>query len=107
MWKCKDHMEIRGINHLSPAFIHPYFGGEGLAVRAAAVAAGVVIELDMSAVRALAGITAEPAGLAVHDGMGRPALDIGEENAGGRISVKRGSKYLPDLIITHEKRLLP
>ena len=88
MWKSKDHMEVRGINDLSPAFIHPYFGGEGLAVRAATVTAGVIIELDMSAIRALANITAEPAGLAVHDGMGRLALNIGEETARGRISVK-------------------
>ena len=65
MWKGEDHMEIRGIDHLCPALIDPDFLFDGLAVGAAAVAAGVVVDFDMAALRTAADAVTEPAGLAV------------------------------------------
>ena len=59
------HMEIRGIDHLCPALIDPDFLFDGLAVGAAAVAAGVVVDFDMAALRTAADAVTEPAGLAV------------------------------------------
>jgi len=65
MWECKYHMEIRGIDHLCPAFVYPDFLIDSLAARTAAVSAGIIVELDMPAVRALGNVAAEPAGFAV------------------------------------------
>ena len=59
------HVEIRGIDHLCPAFINPEFFLDSLAIGAAAVTAGVVVYFDMPAFRALADAVTEPAGLAV------------------------------------------
>lgn len=59
MWKRKYHMKIGGIDHLSPAFIHPDFLIYGLAVWAVTVTAGVVMELRMAAVRALGNVDAK------------------------------------------------
>ena len=65
MWKREDHMEIRGIDHLGPAVIGPELFPDSLAVGAAAVAAGVVVDFDMAALRTAADAVTEPAGLAV------------------------------------------
>ncbi len=54
MGKGKDHMEVGGVNDLGPAFIHPELSQDSLAVGAIAVAAGVVMDLGMAAVLALA-----------------------------------------------------
>lgn len=54
MGKGKDHMEIRRVNDLGPALVHPDFFLNSLTVGAVTVAAGVIMDLDMSAVRTLA-----------------------------------------------------
>ncbi len=53
MRKGKNHMEVRGVNDFSPAFIHPGLFLHGLAVGAVAVTAGIIVEFNMAAVRAL------------------------------------------------------
>lgn len=53
MRKGKNHMEVRGVNDFSPAFIHPDLFLHGLAVGAVAVTAGIIVEFNMAAVRAL------------------------------------------------------
>ena len=65
MGKREDHVEIRGIDHFGPAFIDPAFFFDSLAAGAAAVAAGVVVDLDMSTLCTLCDTVTEPAGLAV------------------------------------------
>ena len=67
MWKCEYHMEIRGIYDLGPSFVYPYLLIDGLAVGAAAVPAGIGMELQVPAVRALGDVAAELAGFAVED----------------------------------------
>lgn len=56
MRKGKHHMEVRGVNDFRPAFIHPDLFLHGLAAGAVAVAAGIIVELGMPAVRALGNI---------------------------------------------------
>lgn len=68
MGKCEYHMEIRGIDHFSPAFIYPEFLIDSLAVGTAAVTAGIVMDFDVSAVRTLGNVAAELTGFAVKDG---------------------------------------
>lgn len=65
MWKCKDHMKVRNVDDLGPALVHPDFLKEGLAVRAVTVAAGIIVEIHMSALGALADVTSEFSGFAV------------------------------------------
>lgn len=69
MGKCECHMEIRGIDHFCPAFVNPYFLIDSLAVGAAAVTAGIVMELQVPAVRALGDVAAKLTGFAVEDGV--------------------------------------
>ena len=47
MRKGEYHMKIRGIDHLSPTFVHPDLLVDGLAVGTAAVSAGVIMEFHM------------------------------------------------------------
>jgi len=56
MGKCKNHMEIRCIYHFGPALIHPDFLVHSLTVGTAAVAAGIVMEFRISAVRTLGNV---------------------------------------------------
>lgn len=63
-------MEIRGINYLCFPGIYPEFLQKCLAVWAVAVAAGIVMEVQVSAVRADGNIAAEFPGLAGHEGGG-------------------------------------
>lgn len=65
MGKREDHVEVRGIDHFGPSFIDPDFFFDSLAVGAATVAAGVVVDFDMAALRTQAETVTEPAGLAV------------------------------------------
>lgn len=67
MGECKYHMEVRGVHHFRPALIHPDLFQDCLAVGAAAVAAGVLVELHMSAFGAFADVNAKPAGFAGKD----------------------------------------
>ena len=68
--KCEYHMKVRGINDFRPAFIHPDFFQDGLTVGAIPVAAGIIVELCMSAFHALTDIDSEPAGLTCQNGTG-------------------------------------
>ena len=90
----KDHMEVGGVNNLGPAPVHPEFLLDGLAVRAAAVAAGIIMGLQVSAVRAEAPVAARLPGLAAHDGMCGPALDVGLRGAGRREFLVGGKENL-------------
>ena len=76
MWEREDYMEIRGVDHFGPAFVHPDFLFDGLAAGAAAAAAGIIVDLYMAALCALADTETEPAGLAVQNGGGGFALYI-------------------------------
>lgn len=76
MRKCKDHMEIGGIYHFRPSFIDPELFFNSLTVRTAAVAAGVIVDLCMSAVLTNAEIAAESFGFTTDERMGRFFLDI-------------------------------
>lgn len=63
MGQCERHMEVRGVNDFRPAFVHSDFFLDGLAARAVTVAAGIVVELHMPAVRAAENIHTEFSGL--------------------------------------------
>lgn len=76
MGKCEYHMEIRGIDHFCPAFIYPEFLIDSLAVGAAAVTAGIMMDFNVAAVRTLGKVAAELTGFAVQDSKGGFALDI-------------------------------
>ena len=61
-------MEIRGINYLCFPGIYPEFLQKCLAVWAVAVAAGIIVELGMAAVRALGAMREEAAFLCTGEG---------------------------------------
>lgn len=87
MGEGKDHMEVRRVNDLGPTPVHPELLLDGLAVGAAAVAAGIIMDLHVAAVWAEAPVAAQLPGLAAHDGMCSLTLDVGlrgtqEENSG-------------------------
>lgn len=103
MRQCKYDMEIRGIDYLCPAFIYPEFCIDSLTVRAAAVAAGIIVEFGVPAVRALGNVAAEPAGFAVEDGKGGFVLDIRLEAGGRIISIIGIFPYLLYHKVTHQE----
>ena len=82
MGECKNHMEVRGVNDLGPALIHPDFPEDRLAVRAVAVAAGVIVEMNMSAFGAFADVNAKAAGFAGKDSEGSLLLLLRLEMTG-------------------------
>lgn len=83
MGERKDHVEVRGVNDLGPALVHPDFLLHGLAVGAAAVLTGAGAQEGVPAGVAAAQAEAELSGLAGKDVHGGPALDGGLEMAGG------------------------
>ncbi len=95
MRKGEYHMEVGSINDFRPAFVHPELRMNRLAVGAVAVAAGVIVELHMPAVRALGKIGPEFSGFTVQDRLGNFALDIRLKEA-GRSIVRIG--VFPDLL---------
>ncbi len=101
MGKGKYHMEVRGIDDLSPALIHPDFLLHSLAVRAVTVTAGIIMDFHVSTVRTLAQIETKPAGFTVYNGMGGFPLYIHQVMPLCRIVIKGMFKYLPDFVITH------
>ena len=105
MGKGKNHMEIRGINHLGPAFIHPDFLIDGLAAWTVTVAAGIIVEFQMPAVGAEGDVDAEPAGFAVKDSHGSLPLGIGLEVPGGTVVLIGIVPNLLDFHVTHGKHL--
>ena len=76
MRKGENHMEVGSIDDFCPAFVHPDFLIHSLAVGAAAVAAGIIVEFRMPAVRALGNIDSEFSGFTVQDRLGSFALDL-------------------------------
>ena len=101
MGKGKYHMEIRGINDFRPALIYPDLFEDSLAVGAVPVAAGIIVEFDMSAFPALADINAKPAGLACEDCAGGFLLFSRLEMSGLAVVPIRILPDLLDLEITH------
>ncbi len=85
MGQGKDDMEVRGVNDLRPAFIHPEFLLDSLAVGAVTVAAGIIMDFKVSAVGTDGSINAEGAGFAVENVEGGFSLDIRLEDAGSGI----------------------
>ena len=67
-------VEVLRIEHFAAALIDPKLLQDGLTVRAVAIAAGRIVDFDMTAFITNAGVDAEAAGLAVRDGIGRPQL---------------------------------
>ena len=51
MRKSEYHMEVGGIYDFRPAFVHPDLLIHGLTVGAVTVAAGIVVDLGMAAIR--------------------------------------------------------
>lgn len=82
MGERKDHMKVGGINDFRPALIDPEFSSNRLTIWAVAVAAGIVMKLDMSTVRTLADIIAKPPGFAGADGKGSLLLFLGLKGYG-------------------------
>ena len=79
----KDHMEIGRVNNFGFPFVDPEFLKKCLAVRAVAVAAGIIVEVQVPAVGADGNITAQLPGLAGHDGRSRFHLDRGRAERSG------------------------
>ena len=72
----KYQMEVGGVNDFGPAFIHPDFFLDSLALRTVAVMAGIVADLDVPAVTAAADVAAKFSGFTVLYGRSRFLLDI-------------------------------
>ena len=70
MWKCKDHMEVGGVDDFRPALIHPDLLVYRLTVGAVTVPVGIVVEFKVSAVRTLGNVDPQCSGLAGKDGPG-------------------------------------
>lgn len=70
MRECEYHMEVGSINDLGPALVHPDFLIDSLAVRAAAVPAGIVMELQVSAIRTTGNVAAKGTAFTGHEGAG-------------------------------------
>ena len=97
MGEGKDHMEVRCVNDLGSAPVHPDLLLDGLTAGAAAAAAGIIMGLQMSAVWAEAPVAAQLPGLAAHDSVCCLTLDIGLGCAGCgefRIGGKENLLYL-------------
>lgn len=88
-------MEVRGVHHFRPALIHPDLFQDCLAVGAVTVAAGVLVELHMSAFGAFADVNAKPAGFTGEDGTGSFLVFIGLKMTGVTVILVR---ILPDLL---------
>ena len=67
-------MEVRGIQNVFPPFIHPLFPGQSLTHGTAPVAAGIVMNLQMSTVLAHTYVGTISTGLAVNDTVGNLGL---------------------------------
>jgi len=65
MGQGKDRMKVGGINDFGPAFIHPDFLEYRLTAGTVTVTAGIIMEFDVPAAAAPAGITAKFSRLAV------------------------------------------
>lgn len=89
MWKGKNHMEVRGIYHFRPALIHPDFLADCLTAGTVSVAAGICMDLQVSAFRANTGTVPEFSSPAPEDVMRCFFLDGRLENAAFTIGIIR------------------
>ena len=101
---CKHYMEIRRIDDLCPPRIDPDLFENGLVAGAAAVAAGIIVDLHMAAVTADGSIHPKLPGLAGHDGGSRFALYRGGAERSG-ILLPGTVKGLLDLKPVHGAHL--
>ena len=98
-------MKVRSVNNLCPSFVQPDFFVDSLTVRAITVAAGIIMELQMSAVGALGNIGTQFSGFTVEDGRGSFPLDIRLVNARSRILQIRAFPDALDLRAIHGSSL--
>ena len=102
--KCKDDMEVRGVDDFRASFIHPYFFLYRLAVRTVPVPAGIIVDLSVAAVAAVTDVASVFPGLAVKDRMGSLLLYIRPEDAGGSEFRVRVLPDIPDVIHEDHRR---
>ena len=95
MWESKHYVEIRRVNDFCPALIYPDFFVNSLAVRAIPVAAGIIVNLDMSTFCTLTDGIPQSSGFTIHDGSGSFFLYIGLKKI--RITIIRIRK-IPNLL---------
>jgi len=69
MGECKDHMEVRRVYDLRPAFVHPDLLQDCLAVGTVSVPTGVIVDFCMPTVRTPTGIVPKASAFASHNGM--------------------------------------
>ena len=105
MGQGKDDMEVRGVDDLSPALIHPEFFLDGLAVGAVTVTAGIIMNFKVSAIGTEGGIDAEGTGFAVDDVEGSFLLDMGLEDTGSGIMLIRETPDLLDVMFSQGRHL--
>lgn len=105
MGECEYHMEVRSINDLSPALVHPDLLLDCLAAGTVPVAAGIIMGFQMAAVRTLGKIDSELSGFTVHDGTGSFLLGSRLELPGSRVFPIGEFPYPPDLHLTHGTHL--
>lgn len=101
MRKGKYHMKVRRINDFCPAFIHPELFQNSLTVGAVSVAAGIIVDFDVTAILTLADGMSKRTALAFHDGMGSFLLD-GRNGIPRVKSVPSVFEDLLDFISAHE-----
>lgn len=77
MRKGKHHMEVRGINDFRFPLVYPDLLQNSLTVWAVPVPAGIVMDLQMSAFRAVADVVPQLSGLTVKDGLRSFFLNAG------------------------------
>lgn len=105
MGEGKHEVEVRRIDDLFPAFINPEFPVHGLTGGTEAAAAGIVMDLDMSTVRALGSVYPQPSGLAGKDRAGGLFLDIGQVITRRKeIGIREGPDFL-DQGVSHPNHL--
>lgn len=77
MRKGKYHMEVRGINDFRFPLVYPDLLQNSLTVWAVPVPAGIMMDLQMSAIPAVADVVPQRSGLTVKDGMRSFFLNAG------------------------------
>ena len=107
MGQGKDDMEVRGVDDLGPALIHPKLLLDGLAIGAVTVAAGIIMDFNVTAIGTNGSINAEGAGFAIEDGERGISLDIRQEDPGSGIMVISEAPDLLDHRIRQGAHLLP
>ena len=107
MWKRKNHVKVRGVNDFGPAPVHPYLFIDSLTVGAAAVTAGIIVDLDMPAIFADTDAVSERAGPAIKDSMSCFFLHVRLVMPPGTETVIRKQESLPNRIVRHCVHSLP